>query len=340
MLRMPKGKRSAFTLIELLVVIAIIALLMALLLPAIQKVREAANKMLCASNLRQIAIASHNYHNDYNRLPPGTLGQNPNSIATFAFTPWQWAGVLYQLLPYMEADNVYKQLVILNDLNRPIATDPNQFWFSNTTNQLVAQYKLKMFTCPSDTIVDDTLTAGPFVCYGIAGLTFTGGYSPGGLFGRTNYTGVAGTIGDSTTSTFYLKWAGIIGNRARRTLGQLTVLDGTSNTLMFGETLGGLGVGARDFAPTWMGAGIFPTYWGIGRPNIDGNLDVRGATWYKWSARHVVGAQFAAGDASMRTIRFGNTTTTDGLETTDWGFFQQISGYKDGLNRDVSSIYE
>src|SRR5258707_10774303 len=98
--------RRAFTLIELLVVIAIIALLMALLLPAIQKVREAANKMLCASNLRQIAIASHNYHTDFSKLPPGCLGSkqgNPQPL----FENVSYAGVLTILLPYMEGDNIF-----------------------------------------------------------------------------------------------------------------------------------------------------------------------------------------------------------------------------------------
>src|SRR4051794_33030125 len=104
--------RGAFTLIELLVVIAIIALLMALLLPAIQKVREAANKMICASNLRQIAIAAHNYHTDYQKLPPGGLATPvPNPYRT-ALVQCQYISGLTVLLPYLEQDGVFKNLQV------------------------------------------------------------------------------------------------------------------------------------------------------------------------------------------------------------------------------------
>jgi prepilin-type N-terminal cleavage/methylation domain-containing protein len=89
-----RGRRAGFTLIELLVVIAIIGILMALLLPAIQKVREAANKMLCGSNLKQLGIAIHNYHNDFNALPPTRY--DPRGT---------WA---VYLAPYVEQENFYK----------------------------------------------------------------------------------------------------------------------------------------------------------------------------------------------------------------------------------------
>src|SRR5262249_23325888 len=100
----PTNKRHGFTLIELLVVIAIIAILIGLLLPAVQKVREAVNRMKCANNLKQIALAAHHYHDNQGHFPtalhlPVYVGDRPTGGTTL------WA----ELLPYFEQDNLYKR---------------------------------------------------------------------------------------------------------------------------------------------------------------------------------------------------------------------------------------
>src|SRR5947207_3460768 len=94
-------RRSAFTLIELLVVIAIIAILIGLLVPAVQKVREAANRATCSNNLKQWATACHNYHGVYKKLPPA-LGYYSGSAPKGAL-----GNGVFHLLPYMEQDNIF-----------------------------------------------------------------------------------------------------------------------------------------------------------------------------------------------------------------------------------------
>src|ERR1051326_2045943 len=108
------SRRSAFTLIELLVIIAIIAILVGLMLPAIQRVRETMNRAACSSNLRQIGIASHGYHDNHDGLPPGYT-----ATAAYPGTSPGWGWGAY-LLPYIEQDGVTSQI----NYNLPLESQP------------------------------------------------------------------------------------------------------------------------------------------------------------------------------------------------------------------------
>ncbi len=148
--------RKGFTLIELLVVIAIIAILIALLVPAVQKVREAASRTQCVNNLKQLGLGLHNFHDTAKEFPPSL---NPNGIGADDNDAYGWG---YYLLPFVEQDNLYKSI----DRTAPYGSGPNV-----DCRDLKERTVLALFKCPSSTLPD------------------TGG--PGGC-GRTNYKGCRG----------------------------------------------------------------------------------------------------------------------------------------------------
>jgi prepilin-type N-terminal cleavage/methylation domain-containing protein/prepilin-type processing-associated H-X9-DG protein len=224
--------RRAFTLIELLVAVAIIGVLIGLLLPAVQKAREAASRTRCQNNLKQLGIALHNYHSDHGAFPSGLWSKPytdaahpPGAIPNNHF---RWSTFAH-LTPYLEQTNVYRTLDLSVPLFRGSADSPPTSVFPH--NLFGVTQKVKLFLCPSDTgrPIDD----------GTGNRNFHGQ-----LPGPGNYVACAGS-GQPAGDAFDADGIFYINANVRLT----DVRDGTSNTVAMSESILGLGGTAPTARP-------------------------------------------------------------------------------------------
>jgi prepilin-type N-terminal cleavage/methylation domain-containing protein/prepilin-type processing-associated H-X9-DG protein len=290
----PRCQRSAFTLIELLVVIAIIAVLIGLLLPAVQKVRAAAARARCQNNLKQIALGCHNYHDAEQNLPIGG---------------WDWGWGTWQvgILPYVEQEAAFR--LYRNYLGRENPGGPPVY--SDAVNHPVTTRQFAVFTCPSD-----TPNANPL--FGLTSHNYAVNYGNTTAGRASPFQGV--TFGGAP-----------FGYRLVVHLTDIT--DGTSNTLLAAEVVQGQGQDVRGFSwdgayagfeaflgpnspqPDSVGSGGFCAYPSHNNPPCQlGSYDL-----YAARSRHTGGVQVALCDGSVRFVR-------DGIAIDTWRALSTMYG--------------
>jgi prepilin-type N-terminal cleavage/methylation domain-containing protein/prepilin-type processing-associated H-X9-DG protein len=262
-------KRSAFTLIELLVVIAIIAILIGLLLPAVQKVREAMNRLRCSNNLKQQSLAMHAHASAIGWFPPAYEAQG-------TLPGWGWGTLI---LPYLEQDNLYQGM---NAAKSTFGNGTTTAMPSDVPG-LLSQTMLPVYRCPSE--VADALNPDRQ------------------LHATSNYRAVSGP---STTPYFYADQdiGGVCYQNSRTKI--VDILDGSSNTVVIGECAYDIRKGW--LAAIWVGmTGMYQStsirisdvMW----PVDEAAAKINGTAPQAFGSRHQGGAMFGFADGSVRMFR-------------------------------------
>jgi len=310
-----------FTLIELLVVIAIIAILIGLLLPAVQKVREAAARMKCSNNLKQFGIALHAYHDVNGRFPPGGIGGNWNPTWDGNWAPDRGSWIVYTL-PYIEQDALYKLIAAQGTTTWTGGGTDIGTWFTSNPRYMISY---PIFRCPSDDYHRDNDSVSNYA--GSLGAQCLPTDCGAEVFPCNTLLPGWGMMvnaghGNSVSSTDI---SGVF-NRLGAKIGLNSIKDGTSNTIMVGEILPELHDHAWDGnSASWArfngGAShastLVPINYGMNLPRpgtnplehiwtcTDGVTMYSGRNWnvsWGFKSNHTGGANFVFGDGAVRFI--------------------------------------
>jgi len=213
----PVRKSRGFTLVELLVVIAIIGVLVALLLPAVQQAREAARRMSCSNNLKQMGLALHNHHDTFKRFPPGA-GNNMQPFGTSATALWGSSWMVY-IMPFNEMNNVFEQGF------SPMNQQYNSTVIRQTVGDLAGRPTFSVYRCPSSALgIEHSLSTtapGSMVADYVAIAGVVDGF--GGLTGVAQLASGNGPVGRN----------GVLHFNSKHTFASM--IDGSSNTLAVSE---------------------------------------------------------------------------------------------------------
>ena len=309
-------RRTGFTLIELLVVIAIIAILIGLLVPAVQKVREAAARAQCQNNLKQLGLAMHNYEGAHKRFPPAFSGNVSPAYAAQGYPAYffSWSAVAY-LNPYLEQTAIYNRM----DLTQPTYTLPN--YTISAANQFAVVQIIPLFLCPSDQMRPVSSA------YGVTSM------------GPTNYAVNVGTGTTNGGMPYGSLWNTDGMFRAQTGTRIAEVTDGMSNTAMMSESL--LGDGPENATGAMPGnPQLVYAYVSFGTPLTPANCS--GAT--NWNLSNRRGFMWASGEmrcGSYNHFLLPNSPTCDCITNdtnpgpgiyTSVGFRAARSNHTGGVN--------